>query len=143
MPLTESEIQLFNDTLDLCVADPQFLERFYRTFVGHSPEIARLFAQTDMRRQHRALKASLYTTMLAADQNAAAISHLQALGERHRELGVADRDYDTWLECILAAVEATVEGYDEEIESVWRRVLAVGIAVLRDGRMPDSDLRIV
>ena len=139
MKLTEAEIQLFNDSLDRCIADRHFLDRFYERFIGSSPAVAERFADTDMRRQKRALKASLYTAMLAADGNQPALEHLEVLRERHHGLGVADEEYDWWLDCLLVTVRESVGDFDVRLERTWRRVLAVAIRILRGDREPSPD----
>jgi hemoglobin-like flavoprotein len=130
MKLAEDEIQLFNDSLDRCVANPLFLDVFYDRFVGGSAAVAAKFADTDMRRQKRALKASLYTAMLAADGNEPALSHLEWLRDRHRGLGVAAGDYGYWLDCLLATVRECGGEIDVRTERAWRKVLDVAIRVM-------------
>jgi hemoglobin-like flavoprotein len=127
MKLAEAEIQLFNDSLDRCVADPRFLDLFYDRFVGGSEAVAAKFADTDMRRQKRALKASLYTAMLAADGNEPALRHLEWLRDRHRSVGVAAADYGYWLDCLVATVRESGGEIDVRTERVWRKVLDVAI----------------
>ena len=131
MLLTEAEIQLFNDSLDRCLADPSFLDAFYERFLGSSEVVAKRFAGTDMRRQKRALRASLYTAMLAADGNEPALAHLLALRERHRVLGIAAEEYDGWLECLLTTVRQHGGEVDVRTERTWRRVLEVAIRTMR------------
>ena len=130
MELGEDEIALFNDSLDRCVTDPRFLEVFYQKFISGSPRVAELFADTDMRRQKRALKASLYSAMLAVDGNLPAIAHLRVLGERHRSVGVESELYDYWLDTLLDAADAC-SGLDPRTRDVWRRVLAKAIELMK------------
>ncbi len=132
MKLAEEEIQLFNDTLDRCVANPRFLDAFYDRFVGGSEAVAAKFIDTDMRRQKRALKASLYTAMLAADGNQPAIRHLEWLRDRHRGLGVAAADYDYWLDCLLTTVRECGGEIDIRTERVWRDVLGAAIGIMTE-----------
>lgn len=131
MDLSEDDIRLFNDSLDRCVADPRFLDVFYDEFIGGSEEVAEKFAGTDMEKQKRLLKASLYTAMLAADGNGPALEHMERLAERHRELAIGPELYDDWLECLLSAVERSGGFIDVRAAEVWRRVLAVAIAVMK------------
>lgn len=131
MKLSEDEISLFNDSLDRCIANPQFLEIFYDKFTQGSSRVAELFASTDMRRQKRALKASLYTAMMATDGNRPAIDHLRALGERHHTLGIEADLYDLWLDTLLAAA-AECDGFDrEQTKDIWRQILAKAIRLMK------------
>ena len=139
MQLTEAEIQLFNDSLDRCIADPHFLDAFYERFVSSSEQVAARFAGTDMRRQKRALKASLYTAMLAADGNEPALEHLQTLRGRHQALGVTAAEYDGWLDCLLATVRQSGGELDVRTERTWRRVLEVAIRILSGAAEPAAE----
>ena len=131
MKLAEDEIALFNDGLDRCVADPKFLETFYQRFVEGSSRVAELFAATDMRHQEKALKASLYTAMMAADDNRPALDHLKVLGQRHRDLGIEPELYELWLETLLAAAQESGALTDVRAPDVWRRVLGVAIRAMQ------------
>lgn len=131
MNLPEDDIRLFNDSLDRCVADPRFMDLFYDNFIGGSPEVAAKFAGTDMEKQKRLLKASLYTAMLAADGNEPALAHLEHLGRHHRALRIGAGLYDYWRDCLLATVEECGGLIDVRAAGVWRRVLAVAIGLMK------------
>ena len=133
MRLPEEDIRIFNDSLDRLIADPRSLDMFYDKFIGGSEAVAAKFAQTDMQHQKRALKASLYTAMLAADGNQPAIEHLRGLRRIHRDLDVEPEHYDLWLDCLIDTVRECGGGFDVRIERVWRDVLGVAIEIMRDG----------
>lgn len=135
MNVSEEEIQIFNDSLDRLCCEPGFLDDFYRRFPGASAAVAASFANTDMRRQKRALKASLYTAMLAADGNRPAIAHLELLRDRHRHLGIVDEHYDLWLDCLVASARECGWELDVRVERAWRKVLAVAVAIKRGRRI--------
>lgn len=135
MNLPEDDIRLFNDSLDRCVADPRFMDVFYDRFIGGSPEVAAKFAATDMDKQKRLLKASLYTAMLTADGNGPALVHLELLGRHHRALGIGAELYDYWRDCLLATVKECGGLIDVRAADVWRRVLAVAIGIMK----PDAE----
>ena len=63
--MRETDIELFNDSLDRCSGRPGFLDRFYELFLASSDEVAEKFERTDFRKQTRVLKASLYIMMMA------------------------------------------------------------------------------
>ncbi len=141
MILPEEDIRIFNDSLDRLIAHPGSLERFYERFIGGSERVAKLFEGTDFERQKRALKASLYTAMLAADNNQPAIDQLQQLAQSHHEMGVEAEHYDFWLNCLLATVRECAGSLDARTERAWRSVLAVAISIMRDevgAGAPDS-----
>jgi hemoglobin-like flavoprotein len=127
MATTERDLELFNDTLDRCLHDPAFLEVFYDTLIGASPEVGALFANTSLRRQRRALKASLYAAMLAADRHGPALAHVDELAVLHRRMQITPPLYDLWLDCLIDAARRVHPGFDGEAEAAWRHVLGVAI----------------
>ncbi len=131
MSVAEEQIRIFNDSLDRCVATPRFLDVFYQRFIGGSEAVAAMFAESDMRRQRRMLKASLYTAMLAADGNQPAIEHLEKLHRRHRGLGIEPEHYELWLDCLIASARECGGDFDVRIERAWREVLAVAIRIMQ------------
>ncbi len=132
MRLPEEDIRIFNDSLDRLIAHPGSLERFYEKFIGGSKKVAKLFEATDFERQKRALRASLYTAMLAADGNQPAIDQLRQLARAHQDLGIEGELYDFWLDCLIATVRECAGTLDVRTERAWRAVLAVAITILRD-----------
>ena len=130
MKLPAPIVEAFNDSLDLCVADATFFERFYRRFIASSSEVERLFESVPMQRQHRALKASLYTTLMAADGNKPAIEHLRALGAGHARLGIRRKHFQLWLDCLLATVEETPAIESAAVQEAWRRVLELAVEIM-------------
>jgi hemoglobin-like flavoprotein len=130
MTLSEDDIRLFNDSLDCCVGNPRFLDIFYDRFVGSSGEIAEKFTGTNMARQKRALKASLYTAMLAADGNPPAIEHLERLGHHHAALRIKSEHFEQWRECLITAVRESGGMLDVRTPEVWRAVLDVAIRLM-------------
>ena len=131
MTLSEEQIRIFNDSLDRCIASPRFLRAFYDRFIGGSEEVAAKFRGTDMKRQRRALKASLYTAMLAADGNRPALKQLEWLRDRHHGLEIEDEHYELWQSCLLAAVRECGGDFDVRVEGAWRDVLQVAIGVMK------------
>ena len=138
MRLAEEDIRIFNDSLDRMIAHPRSLDVFYDKFIGSSAAVAAKFARTDMAHQKRALRASLYTAMLAADGNRPAIEQLRHLSRGHRELGVGPELYDLWLECLIDTVRECGGDFDVRVERAWRDVLAVAIGIMRDDREPPT-----
>lgn len=131
MKLSPDDIRIFNDSLDRCVADPRFMDVFYDRFISGSEEVAAKFAATDMSRQKRALKASLYTAMLAADGNQPAIDHLLELSRSHHGLAIGPHLYDRWRDCLIAAVRQCGRPFDVRTERAWLGVLSFAIELMK------------
>lgn len=132
MRVSEEYIELFNDSLERCIADPTFMDAFYDTFIGGSPEVAAMFVSTPMRRQKRLLKASLFTAMLAADDNLPAKEQLRRLAERHHHLHIPPELFDFWLESLISAARKCGGELDVRTEAAWRAVLGIAIDFVKD-----------
>jgi len=131
--MTSSEIDIFNDSLSRCVADARFMERFYDLFLAASAEVREKFSNTDLHKQRRVLKASLYMIMLAIEGNAGGLSHLDRIARLHGEgeLRIGPHLYDLWLEALIRSARETDPRFDAEIERVWRRTMAFGIDYMK------------
>lgn len=128
--LKEKDIQLFNDSLERCLSGEGFIEGFYDRFMHASPQIAEMFKHTDMDRQYRMLRSSIYLCMMAAKNLIQVRGRLVELGDRHNELGVRPLYYSFWLESLVAAVRVFDPRFSDQIEDIWRTVMAPGIRVL-------------
>jgi len=131
--MTSSEIDIFNDSLSRCVADPRFMERFYDLFLASSAEVREKFKNTDLHKQRRVLKASLYMVMLAIDGNGGGLAHLDRIARRHGEgeLRIGPHLYDLWLEALIRSTRETDPRFDGEIERVWRQTMGFGIDYIK------------
>ena len=126
-------LDMFEASLTRCERNPEFFERFYRTFLASSPEVRKKFADTDFVRQQAALRESLRKMMSAArDRNGDPARHLIHLAERHssRDLRIGAALYDNWLDSLLTTVRESDPEYSEEIGNAWERVMMVGIRYL-------------
>jgi hypothetical protein len=65
----ERDVELFNDSIERCSRRPDFLPRFYTLFLASSDTVAKKFEHTDLRKQARMLKTSLYIMMLAGGED--------------------------------------------------------------------------
>ena len=131
--MTEADLALFLNSFDSCIENERFLEIFYDDFMGSSEEVRALFAHTDLPKQRRALKASLYVMVAAIARRQADVSSLVALVERHRALKIRDEHYELWLESLITAAARCSEQWDADTARVWRSALREGIAVMTGG----------
>ena len=127
--MNEEELELFNDSLERCSANPDFLDHFYRTFIGSSPEVAEKFKHTDFKRQKILLKTSLYMMMLAAMGK----SDLARIADVHSRKGHDIRPglYDLWLDCLVRTVEEFDPAFSANTASVWRNMMTPGIEFMK------------
>ena len=128
----ERDVELFNDSLERCSRSPEFLQRFYALFLASSDVVARKFEHTDLRKQARMLKTSLYVMMLASGE-IERIAHLERIAKLHSRAGLDIKPelYDLWLDRLVQAVEEFDPMFDLEIETAWRRLLQPGIEFMK------------
>ena len=130
--MNDRDIELFNDSLERCSGRPDFLRRFYTLFLASSDTVAKKFEHTDLKKQARMLRTSLYIMMLAGG-GSERIAHLERLAKLHSRaaLDIKPELYDLWLDRLLQAVEEFDPMFDPEIETAWRRVLQPGIELMK------------
>lgn len=130
--MDERDVELFNDSLERCLSKPGFLGRFYGLFLASSPVVAKKFEHTDMRKQRRMLRTSLYIMMLASGGSERAV-HLERLAGLHSRAGrdIQPELYDLWLDRLLQATRECDPMFDSETETAWRRVLQPGIEFMK------------
>ena len=130
--MQESDIELFNDSIERCSSRPEFLSRFYTLFVSSSETVARKFEHTDLKKQARMLKISLYIMMLTSGESEHS-AQLERLAKRHSrsELDINPELYDLWLEKLLQAVKEADPKFTGSTEAAWRRLLQPGIDYMK------------
>ena len=128
-------IEVFLASLRRCLAQPEFLLDFYALFMDSSEEVRQKFAHTDFKRQTRVLAESFWVIAVVAQGPKAspAWGDLPKLAARHgrHELDIRPGLYDTWLDCLVAAVRKHDGQFSPEIEDAWRKTLAMGIEYMR------------
>ena len=123
----------FDDSLARCNANPRFLDLFYERFLGSSPEVKEKFKNTDFRKQKRALRASFYLIMLAAeDKDNGPEKYLGDLAIAHdaEHLDIGAGLYDLWLDSLLATVAECDPKFDDRVAEIWERVAMIGVGYL-------------
>lgn len=126
-------IAAFNDSLARCLASEDFLDRFYELFLASSPAVETLFKETDFARQKRMLRSSLYMMIMVVEGEDEARSYLERVAERHGsgDLAVPSEMYDLWLDSLLRAARERDPEWSEQVEGLWRQMMAEGIAFMR------------
>jgi hemoglobin-like flavoprotein len=141
-PIPESLLESFETSLQRCLADDQFLDRFYERFLASSDEVRRKFAGTDFKRQKRALRASFHLILLAAsDTEENRDAYLKEVAVRHSRKGldIGSGLYDVWLDTLLAVVAERDPEYRAEVSIAWERVMGIGIEyLLRSYNAPEG-----
>ena len=128
----ERDVELFNDSIERCSCRSDFLNRFYTLFLASSDTVAKKFEHTDLRKQARVLKTSLYIMMSASGESERTV-HLERLAKLHSraELDIKPELYDLWLDRLVQTVKEFDPMFDLEIDTAWRRVLQPGIEFMK------------
>lgn len=107
----------------------EFFAAFYRRFL-RDERIAELFTDTDMQRQTKMLKASLFH--LVSFYVTGQTSHdLERIAEIHRKLNVSADMFDIWLQALIETVHEYDELADERTGLAWAWALTPGITFMR------------
>ena len=130
--MNERDVELFNDSIERCSCRSYFLSRFYTLFLASSDTVAKKFEHTDLRKQARVLKTSLYI-MMSLSGAYEEIVHLERLAKLHSrtELDIKPELYDLWLDRLVQTVKEFDPMFDLEIDTAWRRVLQPGIEFMK------------
>ena len=132
MVLSIRDMELFNDSLERCLMHTDFLSRFYDLFLASDPRVAEKFQNTNFTRQRRMLKSSLYLLIFVAEGKEEGFAHMNRIAELHRgKLQVPGFMYDLWLRSLLQSVSEFDVGYNADIETAWRNMLANGIEYIK------------
>ena len=128
----ERDVELFNDSIERCSCSPDFLRRFYTLFLASSDTVAKKFEHTDLRKQARVLKTSLYI-MMSASGGPERTVHLERIAKLHSraELDIKPELYDLWLDRLVQAVKEFDPMFDPQTETAWRRALQPGIEFMK------------
>jgi len=128
----ERDVELFNDSIERCSCRSDFLHSFYTLFLASSDTVAKKFEHTDLRKQARILKASLYIMMSASGESERTV-HLERLAKLHSRAGadIKPELYDLWLDRLVQAVKEFDPMFDPDTDTAWRRVLQPGIEFMK------------
>lgn len=126
-------LQIFEQSLARCTADPGFLDRFYEAFLASSPKVREKFVGTDFLQQKRALHGSFHLMLRAAqNEGSGPPAYLEDLAQRHgaQDLAIGAELYDLWLDSLLVTVRTCDPGCTPRIEQAWEAVMGIGIKYL-------------
>lgn len=119
----EQVIERFQASLARVKAQPEFLERFYASFVGSHPEIAAIFRGRDM----SLIQAKLLTTLDMLDGSAANNPglgmYLELLGRVHARLNISQAMFAQWRDALLETIEECDLDLSDEDRAAWRFVV--------------------
>jgi hemoglobin-like flavoprotein len=131
--LSYEDLEIVKDSLKRCLANPLFLEQFYKNFIGTSAQIAEQFKNTNFAFQKIMLKSSLHIMVTMASggmQNSAAMDRLATVHDRqHRN--IKPEWYLDWLEALINTIKEIDSLHDAKSEQLWRIAMQPGIAYMQ------------
>jgi hemoglobin-like flavoprotein len=129
-------IELFTESykrvLEFKDEQKKFLDRFYELFFTRSPEIARLFRNTNMSAQKTMLQDSLFYMkefFISKKDN----EYLRRVAKVHSQSGhdIPAEFYDVWLDTLIETVKEYDSQFNEDVELAWRIALSPGITYMK------------
>jgi hemoglobin-like flavoprotein len=107
---------------------------FYERLFALDPQLASLFAHTDMERQGKKLLQALSVVVATADRLHTLGPSLEELGRGHLRYGVEDRHYDTVGIALLATLESALgKAFTPAVEEAWTLAYAGVATHMRTG----------
>lgn len=135
LPMEPHQVETFRTSLKRCLAEPGFLDTFYKRFVASSEEVREKFKDTDLGRQTRMLADSLYVMANAAlsEEGSPGRGSLPYIAARHShsDLDIPPKLYDHWLACLIDTARLHDPDFAPEVEAAWRATLGWGIEYMR------------
>lgn len=131
--LNYDELEEIKASLKRCLADPNFLDIFYKNFMSASVQIAEKFKNTNFAYQKIMLKSSLHimTAMaMGGMQQSDALNKLATLHDR-RHRNIKPEWYEDWLDALIKAINATDPLYSARAELLWRDAMRPGIEYMQ------------
>ena len=114
-----------------CRESDDFVDTFYEIFMGRSPEIAQMFADTNFKIQKLMLRESLMEMLFFAQEMPGADAEIKKLGRHHKRLGVKPEMFAVWLDSLCEAVERHDSEFTPELALEWRHVMQKGIDAMQ------------
>jgi len=126
---------LFNDSFDRVAgadAGGRLYAAFYERFLASDPLVVDAFANTDMEGQRAMLRESM-AFVIGFSQTKDAGTYLESVARRHgsAHLGIDERLFDLWMDCLVATVGDLDPRFDSSVEIAWRSMLAPGLEFMK------------
>jgi len=108
-----------------------FVQSFYSRLFAVDAKLKPLF-KGDIKEQGRKLMGMIRLTVLSLDRLEALMPNLKLLGNAHRLIGVNKRDFDTFEEALIWALEESLKKkFTPEVKDAWSAVYEVLAAIIK------------
>ena len=125
----ESYARIFGHSISMDESADDFFRTFYDNFLQH-PDVERLFANTDIKRQVVMLKKSLFQ-LVSYYVVGAPTAELDRLAELHLRVGITADMFDLWMQALLETAAQYDDEFDDATSLAWCWAFAPGIAYMR------------
>ncbi len=117
---------------DRCLANGEFYDTFYDTFLAKSEEIPPLFAKTDFRRQKQMIRLSVRMLVRLGLGEPGTKVAIEKLGETHSrpQHNIRAELYTYWLDALCESIKKHDPEYTPELEQQWRDTMRAGIDMM-------------
>jgi len=125
-------IQSVRESYDRCCSNGDFPATFYEIFFTKSPEIPKLFADTDFTQQKRHLRASLLLLIKYQPGDEAIRIALEKIGQTHSrgQMDIRPDFYPLFLESVCEAVKKHDSEWTPELENQWKERVKDGVELI-------------
>ena len=113
-----------------CRKNRHFIDTFYELFIAKSPDIARMFEQTDFNLPRLMLRESLLEMLCCDRQIPGTQEEVERLGRHHCQLRVRPEMYVMWLDALCETVAKYDPEFSPELEQCWRQAMQKGINIM-------------
>jgi hemoglobin-like flavoprotein len=119
--IMNSLVRTIKASLNRTVVSKHFFDRFYDAFITSHPDVARLFANTDMAAQKVRLHHGLVQGLAYLDGKSFAKDTMERLRVSHGPDGmnIPPELYNYWRQSLLKVVKDTDPKYTPEVEKAW------------------------
>jgi hemoglobin-like flavoprotein len=128
--LSDGVLECFHDSFDRCKRDGRFFDLFYERFLASSPEVRATFDGVDLAKVKKMARDAIYLILMESSGSDFSTRRLSEFGDLHRNVGVKQHLYHTWLDSLLSVVEEVDPDYSVQVDESWRAVMGVGIKVM-------------
>ena len=115
-----------------CEAAGGLFDSFYKIFFAKSPEIAPMFADTDMERQKQDVMASVLMALRLASGDSIARQYIEQIANSHSRRGYRIRPelYEIWLDALCEAIQKHDPQFSSSLETSWRQTMRPAIELM-------------
>jgi hemoglobin-like flavoprotein len=131
--LSSEDLEIVKTSLKRCLATPEFLDIFYKNFLGMSTHIAEQFKNTNFGFQKIMLKSSLHIMVIMAQGGMKNSDSMEKLANVHNRdhRNIKPEWYYDWLDALIQTIKEIDPSYDAKLERLWRTAMQPGIAYMQ------------